>query len=235
VHVLHASTVGEVEGLYPLVPERTFVVEHPLYSGVYPDYVSRDAARRMLGVESDEVVVLGFGAIRPYKGFDRLVRAVPRLREVTGERVRVMLAGPTYLSLENEELLDLVASTDGVSMTDRAVPDEYVQVLFRAADVVALPYRQVLNSGVLMLALTFGVPSVAPDNPVTRDAVGSGLVHTFDRESDEGLVDALVAAIGRRHQRDALPAAFTERFDHRSIARQFAAELVARTGEPDAS
>ena len=72
-----ARRLAEVEGLYPLVPERTFVVEHPLYSGVYPDYVSRAAARRMLGVDDDEVVLLGFGAIRPYKGFDRLVRAVP--------------------------------------------------------------------------------------------------------------------------------------------------------------
>ena len=112
-----------------------------------------------------------------------------------------MLAGPTFKSIDIGPLRDLVAATDGVSMTDRAVPDEYVQVLFRAADVVVLPYRQVLNSGVLMLALTFGCPSVAPENPVTLDAVGSGLVHVFDRESDEGLVDAVVAAIDRRDQR----------------------------------
>jgi len=103
---------------------------------------------------------LGFGAIRPYKGFDRLVRLVPELRERTGLRVRVMLAGPTFKSIDIGPLQDLVGSMDGVSMTDRAVPDEYVQVLFRAADVVVLPYRQVLNSGVLMLALTFGCPSV---------------------------------------------------------------------------
>jgi len=135
VHVLHSSTLGEVEGLYPLDGGRTFTVEHPLYSGVYPDYVTRSAARRMLGVGDDEVLLLGFGAIRPYKGFDRLVRLVPELRERTGLRVRVMLAGPTFKSIDIGPLQDLVGSMDGVSMTDRAVPDEYVQVLFRAADV----------------------------------------------------------------------------------------------------
>jgi glycosyltransferase involved in cell wall biosynthesis len=226
--------VGEVEGLYPLDADRTFVVEHPLYSGVYPDYVSRGAARRLLGVGDDEVLLLGFGAIRPYKGFDRLVGLVPRLREVTGLPIRVILAGPMYRNAENAGLLDLVRSTPGVALSDRVVPDEYVQVLFRAADVSVLPYRQVLNSGVLMLALSFGCVSVAPENPVTRDAAGSGLVHLFDRESDEGLLGALVEAIDRRHQRDPLPPEFEQRFDSTAIAGQFADELAARIGQPDA-
>ncbi|MBU1866590.1 MAG: glycosyltransferase [Actinobacteria bacterium] len=231
VHVLHASTVDEVAGLYPLDPAKVLVVEHPLYSGVYPDYVTRSAARRMLGVADDEVLLLGFGAIRPYKGFDRLVRLLPRLREQTGLRVRVMLAGPTFKSIDIGPLRDLVASVDGASMTDRAVPDEYVQVLFRAADVAVLPYRQVVNSGVLMLALTFGCPAVVSENPVTRDAVGSGLVHVFDRGSDEGLLAAVVAAIERRHRRGIESAEYGDRYDPRVIAREFADEVRRRIGE----
>ncbi|MCB2223651.1 MAG: glycosyltransferase [Actinobacteria bacterium] len=234
VHVLHASTLGEVEGLYPLDPERTFTVEHPLYRGVYPEYVTRGAARRLLGVDPDEVVLLAFGAIRPYKGFDRLVGLVPRLREVSGERVRVMVAGPVFKSVDVGPLVELAGSVDGVSMTDRAVPDEYVQVLFRAADVVVLPYRQVMNSGVLMLALSFGCPSVAPENPVTRDAVGSGLVHVFDRESDESLLGAVVEAMGRRGDRGIASDAFVARYDPVTIATQFAHEVAARiTGDDE--
>jgi glycosyltransferase involved in cell wall biosynthesis len=228
VHVLHGSTADEVAGLYPLDAERTFVVEHPLYSGVYPDYVGRESARRLLGVSGDEVVLLGFGAIRPYKGFDRLVELVPRLRAGTGLPIRVILAGPGYRTVDNQPLLDLVAGTPGVSITDRAVPDEYVQVLFRAADVVVLPYRQVLNSGVLMLALTFGCPSVAPENPVTRDTMGSGLVHLFDRESDEDLGRAVVEAIARRGERGLVPGVFRERYDHHTIAGKFATEISTR-------
>jgi len=231
VHVLHGSTVEEVSGLYPLDPARTFTVEHPLYAGVYADYVSRESARRLIGVADDEILLLGFGAIRPYKGFDRLVRLVPRLREQTGLPIRVVLAGPTLKSIDINPLRDLVEATPGVSMTDRAVPDEFVHVVFKAADVAVLPYRQVLNSGVLMLALTFGCPSVAPDNPVTRDTVGSGLVHLFDRESDEDLLRAVTEAIDRRGERGSLPDEFEERFGHAAIAGQFARELKSRIGE----
>ena len=235
VHVLHASTPGEVEGLYRLDGSKVVVVEHPLYGGVYDDFVSRGAARALLGVGDDEVLLVGFGAIRPYKGFDRLVRALPGLGERTGLGVRAIIAGPTFKSIDLSDLQALVDATDGASMIDGAVPDEYVQVLFRAADVVVLPYRQVLNSGVLMLALTFGCPAVAPENPVTLDAVGSGLVHLFDRESDEDLMRAVIEAIHRRHQRDGLPDAYLERFGQAGVARRFAEEMNARLGKPRAS
>ena len=228
VHVLHGSTVDEVAGLYPLDPANTFTVEHPLYTGVYADYLTRSSSRRLLGVTDDEILLLGFGAIRPYKGFDRLVSLVPRIREQTGLPIRVILAGPTFKSIDIKPLRDLVDATPGVSMTDRAVPDEYVQVVFKAADVAVLPYRQVLNSGVLMLALTFGCPSVVPENPVTADTVGSGLVHLFDRESDEDLLRAVIEAIERRGEYGSIPGAFSARFDHIRIAGQFAGEVKAR-------
>lgn len=227
VHVLHASTSAETAAHYPLDPAKTFVVEHPLYTNVYPDYVTREAARRLLGVADDEVVLLGFGAIRPYKGFDRLVEAVPRLRAESGLPIRVMMAGPTYKSIDNAHLIELVEATEGVSLVDAAVPDEYVQVLFRAADVAVLPYRQVLNSGVLMLALTFGCPSVAPENPVTVDTNPSGLVHLFEPASDEDLHRAVLEAVARRGDRVVSPE-YAARYDHVAIAGQFAREIDAR-------
>jgi glycosyltransferase involved in cell wall biosynthesis len=232
IHVLHHSTLDGVADLYPLDPDKAFVVEHPLYTGVYPDYVSRPAARSLLGLEDDEVLLLGFGAIRPYKGFDRLVRALPTVREQTGLRIRAMIAGPTYRTVENRELIDLVAATEGASMTGTAVPEEYVQVLFRAADAAVLPYRQVLNSGVLMLALTFGCRAVAPENRVTVDTTSSGLVHLFDPESEEDLVRAVVEAVALRDDRSPPSAEFAARYDHSTIARRFAEELIRHLDVP---
>jgi glycosyltransferase involved in cell wall biosynthesis len=232
VHVLHDSTAAQVADLYPLDPARTFTVEHPLYTGVYPDYVTRAAARRQLGVGPGEVLLLGFGAIRPYKGFDRLVELAPRVAGETGLPVRVMLAGPTFRSIDTAPLRDLVRSTPGASMSEGPVPDEYVQVLFRAADVVVLPYRTVLNSGVLMLALTFGCPSVAPANPVTADLEPSGLVHLFDPAAEGDLGRAVAEAIARRDRRGPAGEGFAERYDHRVIAARFAGEIAARLQSP---
>ena len=171
-------------------------------------------------------MILAFGAIRPYKGFDRLVRLLPRLRKESGRDIRVMVAGPTMRSIDNSELLELVATTEGATLTDDPIPDEYVQVMFKSADIVALPYRQVLNSGVLMLGLTFGCDSIAPENAVTRDAVASGLVRLFDRTDDEDLFGVLMQAIDEAETIDhRLPEDFVTRYDPATIAGEFAEHL----------
>jgi beta-1,4-mannosyltransferase len=227
VHVLHESTIEAVESYYHLDPAKVFVIEHPLYTGVYPSYFGRRSARHLLGVGDDDVLLLGFGAIRPYKGYDRLVRMLPRLRQETGLAIRLMIAGPTMQSIDNSELRDLVAQTEGATMTEEPVPDEFVQVLFKAADAVVLPYRDVLNSGVLMLGLTFGCVSVAPDNAVTRNTIDSGLVHLFDRTSDEDLEAMVVKAIeGRARSHTGLPEAFAKRYDPVAVAAGFAAAVA---------
>jgi len=225
VHVLHARTVEEVEPYYTIDPAKLFVVDHPLYQGIYEEYMTREAARKLIGLDDDEVMLLAFGAIRPYKGFDRLVRLLPKLKADTGLRLRVMVAGPTMGAIDNSELFEAVEVTEGASITASPIPDEHVQVMFKSADVVVLPYRQVLNSGVLMLGLTFGCRSVAPDNSVTRDALDSGLVHLFERSSEEDLFRAIKEAIAARGDQGELPAPFRNRYDATVIAGQFAAHL----------
>jgi glycosyltransferase involved in cell wall biosynthesis len=63
------------------------------------------------------------------------------------------------------------------------VPDDRLQVVLRAADVVVLPYRTILNSGTALLALSFDVPIVVPAlgamSDLERD-VGSDWVRTYD-------------------------------------------------------
>src|SRR5262249_42148475 len=43
------------------------------------------------------------------------------------------------------------------------IPDEEVESFFKAADVLALPYTHIFQSGVLFLGYSFGLPAVATD------------------------------------------------------------------------
>ena len=54
------------------------------------------------------------------------------------------------------------------------VPDEETEVYFKAADVVALPYSHVFQSGVLVLGYSFGLPVVASDVGSLRDEIVDG-------------------------------------------------------------
>ena len=55
------------------------------------------------------------------------------------------------------------------------VPLEEVETLFRAADLVALPYREGSTSGVFKLAVEFGVPVVCSDVGDLGEAARQGI------------------------------------------------------------
>lgn len=225
VHVLHEATLTEIQDEYMVPHEKVFVVEHPLYTGAYERVVPRTAARRLLGIQDHEAMLLCLGAIRPYKGFDRLVARVSELESATGKPVRVMIAGPTMASIDLTGLFDLVEKTKGATISAEAVPDQQLHVLLEAADVVALPYRAVLNSGVLMLGVTFEKLCVAPENAVTVDAAASGLVELFDATDDESLIAATATAVARSQSHHTVDAGFADRYAPGTIAGRFAAHV----------
>ncbi len=90
-----------------------------------------------------------------------------------------------------------------------------------------------MNSGVLMLGLTFAKACVAPRNPITEDAAASGFVELFDAESDSSLVGALRRALELDPPSE-LPEDFARRYDPYRIAGEFAGHLVNVFGPTDA-
>lgn len=136
---------------------RTSVIPHGNYDGVYPDEITRSEARRKLGFGPDEVVALFFGNIRRYKGIDHLVSAFAQLPE---PNARLMIVGRPLQA----EPLDVASMTADARVHVFAgwVDDEDVATYFRACDFVCWPFQALTTSGSVLLALTFGVPVVAP-------------------------------------------------------------------------
>jgi glycosyltransferase involved in cell wall biosynthesis len=103
-------------------------------------------------------VILLFGLIRPYKGADVLLRA---FAEMDIEDAEVWIAGRP-LGVDMDQLRRQADEVGGkVRFVDRFVSDSEVPALMRRADVVALPYRDAEQSGVLYTALAFGKAIVA--------------------------------------------------------------------------
>jgi hypothetical protein len=145
----------------------------------------------------------------------------------------VLIAGPLFDSVDCSQLLLRARATPGVTVDPRPVHPAHVQHLFRACDLVALPYTDFLNSGVLLLALTFGRPVLAAENPVTVDMQRSGLVRLFERTSDEALAAALDRAVDEPGWLPAGPIdpGFAADHDPAAVAERFAAALAARHPE----
>ncbi len=130
--------------------------------------------------------LLFFGRILKYKGLDRLVAAVSRLR-AAGAEVHLTIAGAG-------QACDLAPLAGDVELINRWIPEGEIETLFRRADLVVLPYVEASQSGIIPLAYAWGVPVVA--SPV------GGLVEQV-HDGETGLIAAshqpedLAAAISR--------------------------------------
>jgi len=54
------------------------------------------------------------------------------------------------------------------------VPDEEVELYFKSADVLVLPYRHIFQSGVMFLSYSFGLPVIATDVGSLREEIVEG-------------------------------------------------------------
>jgi glycosyltransferase involved in cell wall biosynthesis len=149
-HSRHGA--ARLEGELGLDPAKVHVIPH----GVF-DYLTRLPVERPLPAELAQVdgpVVLFFGLLRPYKGVDVLIEA---FHEIEGAELWVV--GMPRMPLE--PLRELAAGVRGrIRFLPRFVDDAEIPALFRRADIVVLPYREIDQSGVLYTALAFGKPIV---------------------------------------------------------------------------
>lgn len=148
---------------------------------------NRGAARAALELADDMFVLLFFGRIRPYKGLDVLVAALDQL---AGRRVVAIIAGHDQFG----EAARLAGRAD-VRLDLRRVDAETTADYFAAADLVVLPYRAIDQSGVLLLALTYGCAVAATNvgglGELIQDDKTGFLLPAPDPEALARLIDAL--------------------------------------------
>jgi glycosyltransferase involved in cell wall biosynthesis len=232
VHVMAAPTRDVAKEHFTIPIEKVFHVPHPNYIGVYPDYVPAAQARYEMGLLPDDVVYLMLGSLMPYKGLDTMLDAFAELRcRDASTRRRLVVAGaPTR---DVEDFVHRCAIDPDALIVPRRLVDTEIQYYLRAADVVVLPYERMLNSGVLMLALSFGVPVIVNDTDASQDIVTPEFARTFSKSDIESLVAALAAADELRNPTARAAAlAAARRHDSGQLAERFAAGLRRRLDQP---
>lgn len=197
IHVMAAQSVDEAAPHFALPTGKLVHAPHPSYLGAYPDFVSRSEARFELGIAEDEFVFLAFGAVQRYKGAAELIEAFRNvLAAGTHRRLRLVIAGRIGEEALRRELILAAGGCAEISLIDEVVGNDYVQYYFRAADVHVCPYRRSLNSGAALLALSYGVPVLAPAMGAFADLIeqDTGLLYGEGGQL-RSLSDALAAAV----------------------------------------
>jgi glycosyltransferase involved in cell wall biosynthesis len=184
------ETIREAYRLDSTVP--ITVIPHGNYIGKYPRNISRADARDGFDLGPDELVYAFFGRIRPYKQAPYLVETFKCIDE---DATLIVAGNPSTKSLRRT-LLKKSEDSDDVETKLEFVPDEEVSRYFEAADVIVLPYQDILTSGSAILAMSLACPVIAPQIGCLSKLIDDGIDGFFyDPNRSDGLKRAMERAI----------------------------------------
>ena len=163
----------------------------------------RELARAGLGVSPGEPLLLFFGMIKPYKGLEELLDAMPAvLKSIPNAR----------LCIAGEPLMDMRGVTDRIARLPAGtvvlrlgfVPQNEVGQYFAAADLVVACYREIAASSVVLQAQAHARPVLVTPVGALPMLVDEGRCGFLARENlAEAIAGALadpdrLLAMGRR-------------------------------------
>ncbi|WP_042691084.1 glycosyltransferase family 4 protein [Thermococcus nautili] len=194
-----------------------FVIPHGHYRGVYPNEISREDSRRLLGLPSDAVVISFIGQIRAYKNVPRLMDV---FMELSDNNVYLVIAGKP----RNSEIRSVIEHKARLCQRIRPylgfIPPEKIQIFLNSADLVVLPYSEIFHSGTALLALSFNRPVLVPNRGAMYElqrAVGRKWVMVYEPElTPDTLEHAINWALKTTRSREAP----LSKFEWENIARE---------------
>jgi D-inositol-3-phosphate glycosyltransferase len=135
-------------------------------------------ARKRLGLGARDKVILFFGNIAPYKGVEYLAAAWAELAPKISEARMIIAGRPREQdALYWNDIRQTLAHGgwgDRVLQKIEYIPDADVEVYFKAADVLILPYTHIFQSGVLFLGYSFDLPVIAADVGSLKEEIIEG-------------------------------------------------------------
>ena len=160
IRVLGPGIKAQVSAFFGVSEEKIVEIPEGSFVGWYPEGITKTEARQALGIPENDRVWLYFGNLRPYKGVEDLIEAFVAMQPLP--HTKLVLAGRPFSTAYAHMLEQQVAGQAGIIPLFRTIEDAELQTIFAAADLVVLPFKNVLNSGSAILAMGFGKPVIAP-------------------------------------------------------------------------
>jgi glycosyltransferase involved in cell wall biosynthesis len=137
---------------YPELAGRVRVIPHGGALEPLPTETDRTDARLRLGLAPSGPLLLLFGMLKPYKGLEDLLLAMPAVL-ARFPRCRLLVAGEPLMPMAPiHQQLERLGLHRAVILRPAFVPQEQVGAYFTAADLVLAPYREIAASGVVVTA-----------------------------------------------------------------------------------
>jgi len=177
--------------------KKIIVIPHGNFIAQYDNSIDRASARSQMGVADSKLVLLFLGKIRPYKGILQLIDAFKTLQR-DGLDSELIIAGLPMNEDFSNCIRERIAGSKGLQYKPGFVPQDEIQIYMNASDVAVFPYREILTSGAVILAMSFARACVAPKLGCVRDILDDNGAFLYEPEEKDGLLNALKAACANR-------------------------------------
>ncbi len=182
--------------LHALLPTaRIIKAQLPTYAelATHTSRLSIADVQREVGLPLDRPTLLFFGFVRPYKGLEYLIQALPLV--LASMPIHLMVVGEFWTPVDfYRRYAEEYGVSDAVTMVNRYVPNEDLAPYFDLTDVVVLPYISATQSAVVQLAFGFGKPVITTRVGGLYELVQDGVTGLIVPPQDEvALAQAIIS------------------------------------------
>ncbi len=137
------------------------------YHGIYvPDVLRKEE----ISVHKKDVVqIIMYGFQTRYKGADILIDAYGLLPKHYQNLIHIVIVGKTDDSLYNQYIEK--AANLGIEWINKFVPNDVLYEMIYESDAIVLPYREISQSGVLLLAISYKKCILTSDLPSFKETL----------------------------------------------------------------
>ena len=167
---------------------KVHVIPHGHYIDSYENSINRHDARIKLDYDEDAILFLFFGSIRPYKGIFELLDTFCRIEN---SKVRLLIVGKPSNDITKKEIINRCQLDNRIKVYLQYVPENEIQIYMNAADVAVFPYTDILTSGSVLLAMSFGKAIVVPRIGCISETLDTQGSFLYDPNDVDGLSRAM--------------------------------------------
>lgn len=163
----------------------------------YAELIDSDLAKKKLNIPSNKRVILFFGQIKKVKGVDILIKAMRLVKEKYPD-VLCVIAGKVWKDdfAVYRQLIDTYGLNEYVRCDIKFIDDDEIKYYFNAAEIVALPYRKIYQSGVVLLGVAYGKPIIATKEGEFLQVIKDGETGLLvESENDIQLAEAICCCL----------------------------------------
>ncbi|MAM05722.1 MAG: hypothetical protein CMD06_07195 [Flavobacteriales bacterium] len=183
----------EIMKLFPTIKSTIHIIPHGNYLPFINRNIDKKQSKYYLNIPQNKNVILFFGMIKKVKGLEVLLKAFKK-NVIKNPDLLLVIAGRVWKDDFSiyQDIIDRENLHEHCIIHNKFIKHSEVDYYYNASDLVVLPYKEIYQSGVMMMALSYEVAVLSSDLPPLKEIITDNETgFLFKSESSDSLSEKL--------------------------------------------